>query len=81
MDSINEISYCLNKCQTLSNRSQLTFFFQVGSTLVHMHCACNSPTAMALSTSFLLNHVPQQPRAERIDCKIYGVVQQREYES
>jgi len=37
----------------------------------------HSPTATALSTSFILNHVPQQPRAEGIDYKIEEVIQQR----
>jgi len=32
--------------------------------------ACNSPTAAALSTFFLVNHAPQQPGAEWIDYKI-----------
>jgi len=36
----------------------------------HALCIQHSPTAVALSTSFLLNHAPQQPRAERIDYKI-----------
>jgi len=41
MDSINEISYYLNKCWTLSNTSQMTiFFFQEDSAQVH--CACNT---------------------------------------
>jgi len=30
----------------------------------------HSPTAVALSTSFLLNHAPNSPTAEHIDCKI-----------
>ena len=43
MNSINGISYCLNKCLTLSNTSQMTFFsVRQSSTLVHMHCACNT---------------------------------------
>jgi len=47
------------------------FFFQEDSALVHCAlCMQHSPTAAALSTSFLLNHVPQRPRAERIDYKI-----------
>jgi len=41
MDSINVISYYLNKCQTLSYTSQI-FFFQEGNALLHMHCACNT---------------------------------------
>jgi len=41
MDSINGISYYLNKCQTLSNTSQMTiFFFQEDSAQVH--CVCNT---------------------------------------
>jgi len=36
----------------------------------HALCVQHSPTAAALSTSFLLNHAPQKPRAERIDYKI-----------
>ena len=41
----------------------------------------HNTTAAALSTSFLLHHAPQQPRAGRIDYKIWGVIQQREYGS
>ena len=41
----------------------------------------HSPTAAALSTSFLLNHAPQKPQAKCIDYKIQGVIQQHEYES
>ena len=41
MDSINGISYYLNKCQMLSNTSQMTiFFFQEDSAQVH--CVCNT---------------------------------------
>jgi len=37
----------------------------------HALCGQHSPTAAALSTSFLLTHAhPQQPRAERIDYSI-----------
>jgi len=32
----------VNKCQTLSNTSQMTFFFQKDSVLAYMHCACNT---------------------------------------
>ena len=32
-------------------------------------CMQHSPTAAGLSTSFLLNHASQQPRAERIDTR------------
>jgi len=41
----------------------------------------HSPTAAALSTSFLLNRASQKPQAKCIDYKIHGVIQQREYES
>jgi len=41
VDSINGISYYLNKCYTLSNTSQMTiFFFEEDNALVH--CACNT---------------------------------------
>jgi len=40
MDSINGISYYLNKCLTLSNASQMTFFFEEDSAQVH--CMCNT---------------------------------------
>jgi len=36
----------------------------------HALCMQHSPTASALSTSFLLNHAPNSPRAKRIDYKI-----------
>jgi len=62
IDSINGISYYLNECQTLSNTSEMTFF-SVRKT-VHW-CACigvqHSPTAVAVSTSFLLNHASNSP--------------------
>jgi len=35
----------------------------------HALCVQHSSTAAAISTSFLLNHAPQQPWAERIDYK------------
>jgi len=35
-----------------------------------VRCACNSPTAAALSTSFLLNLAFQRPGAQRIDYKV-----------
>ena len=41
----------------------------------------HSPTAAALSTSFLFNHASQKPQAKCIDYKIQRVIQQREYES
>ena len=41
MHCINGISYYLDKCQTLSNTSQMTiFFFQEDSSQVH--CVCNT---------------------------------------
>jgi len=62
MDSINGISYYL-KCQTLSNTSQMTFCFLWGIQRIGAHALYmqHSPIAAALSTSFLLNHAPQQP--------------------
>jgi len=38
MDNISGIFYYLNKCYTLSNASQMTFFFQEDSAQVH--CVC-----------------------------------------
>jgi len=59
MDNISGISYYLNKCQTLSNTSQMTFFFsgrqRIGAHALRMQ---HSPTAAVLSTSFFLNHSP-----------------------
>jgi len=62
MDSINGISYNLNKCQTLSYTSQMTFFLS-GRQRIDAHALCvqHSPTAAVLSTSFLLNHAPNSP--------------------
>ena len=42
MDSINGISYYLNKCQTLLNTSQMTFFFFFQEDSAQVHCACNT---------------------------------------
>jgi len=51
--------------------TDVIFFFHEDNTFgAHALCVQHSPTAVALSTSFLLNHAPQQPRAECIDCKI-----------
>jgi len=44
-------------------------------------CMQHSSTAAALSTSFLLCHAPKKAPSKRIDYKIYGVIQQRQYES
>ena len=53
------MGYLLNKCQTLSNTSEVTFFLsgrqRVGA---HVLCVQQSPTAVALWISFLLNHAP-----------------------
>jgi len=73
MDRINGVSCYLSKCLTLSNTSQMTI--QEDSALVHCAlCVQHSPTAAALSTSFLLNHAPPTARAERIDYRIWGVI-------
>jgi len=47
-------------------------FFLSGRQRIGAHALCvqHNPTAEALSTSFLLNHVPHQPVDERIDYKI-----------
>jgi len=62
MDSINGISYCLNKCQTLSNTSHMTFFpsgrQRIGANAL---CVQHSPSAAALLTSFRLNHAHNSP--------------------
>ena len=65
MDSSNQISYCLNKCQTLSNITDDIFFFQEGSALVHMHC-----TGCSALDFLSPEPCPQQSWAERIDFKI-----------
>jgi len=71
MNSISGIFYCLNKCQTLSKTSQMTFFLSGRQRIgAHALCVQHSATAAALSTSFLLNHAPKQPQAECIDYKI-----------
>jgi len=51
-DCINGISYYLNKCQTLSNTSQMTLFLS-GRQRIGPHALCmqHSPTAAELSTS------------------------------
>jgi len=48
-------------------------FFLSGRQRIGAHALCgvqHSPTAVALSTSFLLSHASQQPRPQRIDYKI-----------
>ena len=58
------------------------FFFQEDSALVHMHCVCNTVQLLRrCRLSFSWTVPPQQPPAERIDYKIWEVIQQREYES
>jgi len=62
MDFFNAKSHYLNKCQTLSNSSQMTFFLsgrhRIGAYALFVQ---HSPTVAALSTSFLLNHVSNSP--------------------
>jgi len=61
MYCINGISYYLNKCQTLSTTSQMTFFSF--SKTAHW-CTCivhATQSAAALSTFFLLNHASNTP--------------------
>ena len=47
-------------------------FFLSGKQRIGAHALCmqHSPTAAALSTSFLLNNAPPTAQAERIDDKI-----------
>ena len=61
MDSINGLPYYLNKCQTLSSTSQMTFFSWKQRIGAHTLCVQHSSTAKVLSTSFLLNHAPNSP--------------------
>jgi len=59
MDSINGLSYYL---KTLSNTSQMTFFLSERQCIgANALCVQHSPTAAALSISFLLNHAPNSP--------------------
>jgi len=61
MDSINGISYYLNKCQTLPNTSEMTFFQEEGA-LVHLHCACNTVQLLWRSQlPFSLTMPPNSP--------------------
>jgi len=68
METINAISYYLNKCHTLSDTSQMTFS-QEDSALVHMHCACNTIQLLQLSR-LSLKPCPPTVRAECIDNKM-----------
>jgi len=63
-----------------SHRSH--FFFQEDSTLVHMHCACNTVQLLHLSRlDFLsLKPCPQQPKMNAMTTR-FRVIQQREHES
>jgi len=71
MDSINGISYYLNKCQTLSNTSQMAFFLSGRQCIgAHMHCACNTVHCCGALDFLSPEPCPQQPRTERIDYKI-----------
>jgi len=63
MDISNGISYNINKCQMLSNTLERTFFRGRQHIGAHALCVQHSPTAAALSTSFLLNHAPNSPSA------------------
>jgi len=45
-----------------------------------VHCACNSPTAAALSISFLLNHATSSPYLNASITGLLGVIQHRQYE-
>jgi len=82
LGSINGICYYLNKCYTLSNTSQITFF----SFRKTVHWCTSILRATQSNCCGALDFLSpelcrQQPRAERIDYKIQGVTQQREYES
>ena len=47
-----------------------------------VHCACNTLSNFCSALDFVYPEPCfQKPRSERIDYKIYGVIQQREYES
>jgi len=80
VDSISGISYYLNKCQTLSNTSHMTFFsFRKTAHGIGAHALCmqHSRTAVALSTSFLLNHAPNSPELNALTARfgeLYGSV-------
>ena len=62
MDSINGISYYLNKCQTLSNTSQMTFFGKTAHWCICIVRATQSNGCGALDF-FSPEPCPQQPRA------------------
>jgi len=61
MDCVNGISYSRPMSDAIKHITDDIFFFQENSALVHCRPTCNSPTATVLSTSFLLNHVPNSP--------------------
>ena len=46
---------------TFSNTLQMTFFTGGQRIGAHALCVRHSPTAAALSTSFVLNHAPNSP--------------------
>ena len=80
MDCINGLSYYLNKCQTLSNTSQMTFY-SFRKTALWCICIVHATQSHCCGALDFLSPepCPQQPRA--FDYKTRGVIQQREYES
>ena len=58
-------------------------FFRLGRQRTGAHALCmqHSPNCCGALDFLSPEPCPQQPRVERIDYKIYGVIQQREYES
>ena len=67
-DNLAEVSmrkYELRRCFVfpphLSSASALPCEIRNPEDSALVHCACNSPTAAALSTSFRLNHAPNSP--------------------
>jgi len=71
MDSINGILYYLNKCQTLSNTSQMTFF-SLRKTAHWCTCTVRATQSKCCSSLDFLSSkpCPQQPRAQSIDYMI-----------
>jgi len=77
MDTINGISYYLNKMLDATKHITDNVFLSGRQRIgAHALCVQHGPSNAALSTSFLLNHAPnRQPQAERIDYKIWGVIE------
>jgi len=71
MDSINRISYYLNKCQTLSNISQTTFF-SFRKTAHWCMCIVHATQSKCCGALNFLSLKPCLPTAgaEHIDYKI-----------